>query len=312
MLSSLLITQFIYGTISTIIYSLTVVFLTKNWKHFDNYFLKLYICQFFFNMWMYWNFYITSRLPASTCKDCYLSGWFDSLSKDSGSMFPFKFFIFCQYHLGFMSYSNLFLTSINRFTLIFMPKRYFQIWHYGTYILIALIFITPILFTYPLLVHQAYLEYNPLSDTYVARTQADLPFLYSFILVWMVVTVLLSIIANIICWFKISKYSKAARQQSDYRLFLVSFVTFVINCGVFSIAMLNKISADIDPSKLLLSSRIAQLLSPFANDLLSLSTPYVLIIFSKRIRQSIKNLFIKGTVAPSSITPLQNIPASRI
>ncbi|EFP05494.1 CRE-SRG-31 protein [Caenorhabditis remanei] len=311
MLSGILITQFIYGTISTIIYTLTVVFLIKHWKHFDNYFFKLYIYQFIFNMWMYWNFYITGRLPASTCKECFLSSWFDSLSKTSTTAFPYNLFFFCQYHLGFMSYTNVLLTSFNRYTLIFMQKSYTKIWHYGTYIMIGILCVLPLGFTYPMIAHPAYVEYNPLSDTYVARTHADLSFLYSALIVWMIVTIILSVFVNTLCWYRISKYSQQTRQQSEYRLFLVSFVTFLFQIAAFSIGTINKISADVDPSKLLLISRIGQVLSPFANDLLTLTTPYVLIIFSKRIRQSIKHLFVKGSFAPSSVTPIQNIRASR-
>ncbi|CAP36356.2 Protein CBR-SRG-31 [Caenorhabditis briggsae] len=327
MLSGLLITQFVYGTISTMLYSLTVIFLIKNWKHFDNYFFKLYIYQFIFNMWMYWNFYVTGRLPASTCRECALSSWFDSLSKSSDSSFPYNFFFFTQYHLGFMSYTNVLLTSFNRYTLIFMQKIYTKIWHYGTYIIIGIFCLLPLGFTYPVLANRAYVEYNPLSDTYVVRTEANLSSLYSALLVWMIVTMILSLFVNTLCWYKISKYSKATRQQNDYRLFLVSFVTFLIQGMVFCIGTINKISADRDPSKLLLISRIGQVMSPFANDLLTLSTPYVLIIFSKRttshilelshiyshlqIRQSVKQFFVKGSFAPSSITPIQNIRTSR-
>ncbi|CAL2045528.1 unnamed protein product [Caenorhabditis brenneri] len=262
-------------------------------------------------MWMYWNFYIVGRLPASTCKECFLSSWFDSLLITSNSEFPYNLFVFFQYHCGFMSYTNVLLTSFNRYTLIFMQKSYTKIWYYGTYVIIGVLFILPLGFTYPLIAHRAYVEYNPLSDTYVARTQADLSFLYSALLVWMIITMILSFLINTICWYRISKYSQATRQQSDYRLFLVSFVTFLFQCAAFSIGIINKISADVDPSKLLLISRIGQKLSPFANDLLTLTTPYVLIVFSKRIRHSIKYLFVKGSFAPSSITPVQNIRTSR-
>ncbi|UMM36217.1 hypothetical protein L5515_008474 [Caenorhabditis briggsae] len=262
-------------------------------------------------MWMYWNFYVTGRLPASTCRECALSSWFDSLSKSSDSSFPYNFFFFTQYHLGFMSYTNVLLTSFNRYTLIFMQKSYTKIWHYGTYIIIGILCLLPIGFTYPVLANRAYVEYNPLSDTYVVRTEANLSSLYSALLIWMIVTMILSLLVNTLCWYKISKYSKATRQQNDYRLFLVSFVTFLIQGMVFCIGTINKISADRDPSKLLLISRIGQVMSPFANDLLTLSTPYVLIIFSKRIRQSVKQFFVKGSFAPSSITPIQNIRTSR-
>lgn len=48
MFSWLLITQFSYGIVLTILYTLTVLILIMNWKHFDKYFSQLYVYQFFF------------------------------------------------------------------------------------------------------------------------------------------------------------------------------------------------------------------------------------------------------------------------
>uniref|UniRef100_A0A1I7T9J5 Serpentine receptor class gamma n=3 Tax=Caenorhabditis tropicalis TaxID=1561998 RepID=A0A1I7T9J5_9PELO len=199
-----------------------------------------------------------------------------------------------------MSYTNVLLTSINRYTLIFMQKSYVKIWCYGTYVMIGILIILPLGFTYPLIVDRAYVEYNSLSDTFVARTNAELSSLYSTLLVWMVVTMILSVFVNTLCWYKISKYSQASRQQSDFRLFLVSFVTFLFQAMAFSIGIINKVSADVDPSKLLLLSRIGQVLSPFANDLLTLTTPYVLIVFSKRVSNNDKKRR-NGRISLSSV-----------
>ncbi|KAF1751464.1 hypothetical protein GCK72_018018 [Caenorhabditis remanei] len=185
-----------------------------------------------------------------------------------------------------------------------MQKSYTKIWHYGTYIMIGILCVLPLGFTYPMIAHPAYVEYNPLSDTYVARTHADLSFLYSALIVWMIVTIILSVFVNTLCWYRISKYSQQTRQQSEYRLFLVSFVTFLFQIAAFSIGTINKISADVDPSKLLLISRIGQVLSPFANDLLTLTTPYVLIIFSKRMVSKV--LFVALFIAVSCALAAEN------
>ena len=126
---------------------------------------------------------------------------------------------------------------IRSLKVFFLDGKYFQIWHYGTYIMIGILCVLPLGFTYPMIANPAYVEYNPLSDTYVARTHADLSFLYSALIVWMIVTIILSVFVNTLCWYRISKYSQQTRQQSEYRLFLVSFVTFLFQIAAFSIGV---------------------------------------------------------------------------
>lgn len=164
--------------------------------------------------------------------------------------------------------------------------------------MIAFFLILPLVFTFPVLSHDAYFDYNPSSDTYVVRTSTDLSQVYTVLLSWMAIAIALNTVMNIACWYKISKYSQLARQKSDYRLFLISFVTFLIQAIAFGlvvssasssalhssmIQILNKISVDVDPKKLLITSRVAMVLSPFGNDLLTLSPPIVLVVFSKRV-----------------------------
>lgn len=144
--------------------------------------------------------------------------------------------------------------SFNRLTMIFMNQSYvkvsfsshlsipdseFQIWETGTYLMIALILVFPIVFTLQLLTNDAYFEYNEPSEAYVVRTYADLSEVYSRILVWMIISTSLNLAMNVACWYKISRYSQtsSSRQKSDYRLFLFSFVTFLIQCIAFGLGV---------------------------------------------------------------------------
>uniref|UniRef100_A0A8R1HQC7 Serpentine receptor class gamma n=1 Tax=Caenorhabditis japonica TaxID=281687 RepID=A0A8R1HQC7_CAEJA len=197
--------------------------------------------------------------------------------------------------------------SFNRFTTTYWHKNYARIWHYAHFPVLIFLLLLPALFTHPLLLNEAQLVYNPISDRFVAHSQTNMSRLYAALVSWMIVTTFLNIVLNIVCWLRISKYSQASRQQSDYRLFLYSFVTVFIQLIAVSTAILNKLSTDNDPTKTWLLSRIGQTMTLFGSDLLTLSPPYILVVFSKKIRRAVKLVFVKEK--PASLPP--NFRATR-
>ncbi|ULT86100.1 hypothetical protein L3Y34_006050 [Caenorhabditis briggsae] len=117
-------TTLLYSIPSMVLYFMTFLMVRKYSKDFSSTFLKLYKMFFVFNNVTFFNSFITVRIPQNTCKDCLMSFLFKWHTVENPSWFPLNFFYFIHFSMAYVQFFLIFLTSLNRFTMIIWSSTY--------------------------------------------------------------------------------------------------------------------------------------------------------------------------------------------
>lgn len=83
------------------------------------------------NIITFFNSFITVRIPQNTCKDCFMSFLFKSHTVLNPSWFPLNVFYFIHFYMAYAQFFLIFLTSLNRFSMIFWSATYEKVFSHS-------------------------------------------------------------------------------------------------------------------------------------------------------------------------------------
>ncbi|KAF1748324.1 hypothetical protein GCK72_024791 [Caenorhabditis remanei] len=181
--------------------------------------------------------------------------------------------------MAFVQYGVALLIALNRMTIIIKMNFFAEKWlKYGRVLMILVVFV-PSIATFPFFFNEVYFKYIESGDRYQLTSDYNISSLFTIVfLVLCIVTVLASVF-NAMTLIMIKRLVLLPKNL-DYQYFLVSVcstVVLIIGTGItFSMRIAEKNSYLYNVTNALL---------PFVTDLLSLHQPFVLMIFSPRIRE---------------------------
>ncbi|CAI5451035.1 unnamed protein product [Caenorhabditis angaria] len=289
-----------YGGLSFVAYFLTVFMMRANWKEFSIAFFRLYIAFFIYNLITFVNSFITVRIPQNTCKDCYMSFLFKAHSQNNTSWFPLNFFYTIHYSMAFVQYAMIMFVSINRCSMIFNLTSYNNQWKRIFPCIIVLVSLFPLTQTYPIFFNTAYYVYTEALDCYSTKTLANTATIYSHLLIYMGVTTIITALANIFAFCKLSLMNSKI-PKGEQNLMFVSLAMFFVQLFAGGNTIINRLFVS-DSNATSTWSQIAQTLIPFTSDGLTLIHPWILLAFSKRVRKCMmKTYFPRYVTTPITI-----------
>ncbi|CAL2042250.1 unnamed protein product [Caenorhabditis brenneri] len=290
--------SFCYCSISFILYTMLIIMLLRNWKEFRSAFFNLVIADYFFNLFTWLNSMISPRLPNGTCKDCILSEFFSALGKDNpytgGFLYISYFFVLGN---GYLQNGMITLMSLNRVTTIVLYFKTNKVWNFLLPIYSTVVVLSMIIGTRSILYSTPYYIYNDALDMY--KLYADLKDIpaYSNLIYFIIVSASLSAFFNLVSAIRL-KTMKSETSSFERKLYLITIFSSVIQC----FAAGNTYILQADPNRVTLFGQTAQLIAPFVSDLLTISQPYVLMIFSSKVRNGFLNMYFAKKVAASELS----------
>ncbi|CCD64745.1 Serpentine receptor class gamma-33 [Caenorhabditis elegans] len=276
-------TTLLYSIPSMILYAMTVRMVSRFSKDFSRTFIQLYIVFFVFNIITFFNSFITVRIPQNTCKDCFMSFLFKSHTVLNPSWFPLNVFYFIHFYMAYAQFFLIFLTSLNRFSMIFWSATYEKAWNRAFPFVIILVIVLPVPFTYTILPSWTYYAYTETMDCYSTSSSVDRGFLYNQLLPFMATITIATAIINIASFYKLTcmtyKISIAERN-----LLFMSGSLFIVQLLADVNTTLNRLVVN-DNNKFGIWSQIAVTLLPYISDGLTLIHPWMFLAFSTKARR---------------------------
>ncbi|CAI2353329.1 unnamed protein product [Caenorhabditis sp. 36 PRJEB53466] len=285
-------TTLLYSIPSMVLYSMTIVMVRRFPKDFSSTFLNLYITFFVCNNITFFNSFITVRIPQNTCNDCLMSFLFKAHSATNPSWFPLNFFYFIHYNMAYMQFLMIFLTSLNRFTMIFWSTRYEKVWKRMFFPAVLAIVLCPIPFTLQVLTSSTYYVYTESLDCFTVASTMDRELVYNQLLAALTLITVITAIVNIASFYRLScmafKISVAERN-----LLFVSGSLFIVQLVADINTTINRLVLN-DSNKDSLWSKVAVTLLPYVSDGLTLIHPWMFLAFSTKARRCFVILYVPG------------------
>ncbi|CAI5450676.1 unnamed protein product [Caenorhabditis angaria] len=294
-----------YGGLSFVVYFMTIFMVRKYWKEFSISFFRLYIAFFVFNLLTFLNSFITVRIPQNTCKECFPSTFFKSNSQNATSnYFPLNIFYTIHWSMAFVQYSMIMLISINRFSMIFFMTSYNSKWNKAFPFIIFIVAIFPISQTYPIFLKQAYFDYTESLDCYATKTLADTNPIYNYLLIFMALTTVITALANILAFFRL-QFLVEKIPKGEQNLMFVSLAMFIVQLFAGGNTMIIKFMINDMTS---LWAQVAVTLLPFTSDGLTLIHPWILLMFSRKVRSYMIKMYFPKYYKSSTVTVMSTKP----
>uniref|UniRef100_A0A1I7X5D4 Serpentine receptor class gamma n=1 Tax=Heterorhabditis bacteriophora TaxID=37862 RepID=A0A1I7X5D4_HETBA len=181
---------------------------------------------------------------------------------------------------------------LNRCTMIFQPYTYEKI----PSTLINQIELHYFRFGASLMTHYSYFEYVEAMDCFAIKTTMDVKNIYDALIPFIIVVTLLTAVINVTATLKLFTVNRTERRKSEINLFIMSLAHFFCQFSVATITVLVRLTVD-DTNRESSWAQLGQLILPFGSDFLTLSSPYLLLAFSSKLRNCIVQLISKENSA---------------
>ncbi|CAP35472.1 Protein CBG17938 [Caenorhabditis briggsae] len=263
--------SFSYSLPSIILYFLTIYIILKHRKYFNSSFFILYIFDGIMNIFTFLNLFYMMRLSSITCENCL----FSFLYKIADDYVPMTFLMAMTFHMAYVQYSITALISFNRLPVLWNYTIMEPIWKKFAWLIILIVFALPFLDTYRCFSYKTEINYDNETNHYQFLSPMPVTLGFQYLLPTMVIITLLSVFINIISLTTITcAVQLLGCSLSVARVFLAS----------------NPIVKSLSP------------LIPFVSDGLTLVQPWLLVFFSKAMRNKLIGMFRTRT---SSVNILQ-------
>ncbi|XGW11600.1 hypothetical protein V3C99_012800 [Haemonchus contortus] len=219
-----------------------------------------------------------------------------------------RIFAFMGIHFAFVQAYVTLLISVNRMTVIVWSAKGEQLWNVGLPICAFVCYTSPFAATYPFLTQSASWHFSSTSHSYVLLynpgVSATWMKLYIFVFAIIVASSSVNLV-SLVTLFLHRKRTNFVRAQRS--MLILALLDFLVEIAVFVLMTIVYMDQPDDED----DERIALALVPFAIDLMTLSTPYLLIAFNQSLRtRMIHSLRCHKRVHPAVRLPRPALPAT--
>uniref|UniRef100_A0A7I4Y2E3 Serpentine receptor class gamma n=1 Tax=Haemonchus contortus TaxID=6289 RepID=A0A7I4Y2E3_HAECO len=292
MLAFLLYIRLAYCIPSIVLYVVVMCLISKDRQRLFGSFYSLLIIQAVTNMFVFiTNFYVI-QLASETNAQTWWKGIYTKVPQ-----FLIRICSCMALHFSFVQAYITFLISLNRMTVIVWPVKGERLWSIGVPLGTVLCYISPFIATFPYLTNNASWNYSSITDSYIVINDVDVAAiwfqLYVFLAVMILASSSVSVISLASLWIrrKGSRHNRLERNMFMLALgdFLIEIVLFILMTVVYK----DQIIVDHDET-------ISLIVLPFALDLKSLSTPYLIVVLNESVRtRLLRRLKLRKQVVPS-------------
>uniref|UniRef100_A0A8R1HG94 Serpentine receptor class gamma n=1 Tax=Caenorhabditis japonica TaxID=281687 RepID=A0A8R1HG94_CAEJA len=194
-----------------------------------------------------------------------------------------------------MAYSQfllIFLTSFNRFSMIFWINSYEKYWNLFFPLVVLMVVLVPIPFTFKILTSLTFYLYTESLDCYVVTSAVDRTIVYNELLIFLAITTILTAIINVASFYRLS-FMTYKISLAERNLLFVSGSLFIVQLLADLNTTVNRLAVN-DNNKDMVWSRIATTLLPYVSDGLTLIHPWMFLAFSAKARRCFMLMFIPG------------------
>ncbi|CAI2355080.1 unnamed protein product [Caenorhabditis sp. 36 PRJEB53466] len=281
-----------YAIPSISLYLITIFIICKHGKVFNSSFFKIYSYDCFMNLLTYSKTFTTMRVPSVTCYNCLLA----PVLLSSNDHLPMPFIFSIGYHMAYVQYAMTTLISVNRLTVLLNFNFFEPIWRRYVWLMMLAVLLFPFVSTRVALNYHAAFIYVNSTDAYTLSSQVPTWDLYTYLIPFMLISIIVSLIANIaslVC-VRSANLVKANRAESNFIIITsitcaIQLIGTVLSIGLLTVQHVHILS-------FLSFTRL------FVSDGLTLVQPWLLLFFSYAIRDKMKRMFGLRTKTPMAST----------
>nr|AET41700.1 chemoreceptor [Caenorhabditis briggsae] len=269
-----------------VLYHYVVHIIVRNRSQFKPSFVVLIVLGCIMNTLAFGNSFITARVPRNTAENDTFSDFF----KSHDIVNNIENFSWIQIshtlHYSF-AYSQYFYHSffcLNRFIGIAFPKNCEKIWKKSFWPVVIIIFFVPVLIVHRILFGRSFYRMGENGDFFWIDSTYSRANIYTIMVPATSFCTVFNISVNIICYLKIRR--KERESHSDQRLRKMILVCLLIDSSLLILTFCNfylNVWSSVKESPIF--SGWVFFMIPYASDVLTLSTPLQLLLFSKNIRR---------------------------
>ncbi|CAI5450257.1 unnamed protein product [Caenorhabditis angaria] len=286
-----------YGVTSVALYATVTTFIfAKNNANFKGSFFKLFAVGFFMNIWTYGNSFVTLRVPQNTPKTGYFAQFFWEHNRTNLDVrFPLSFFHMFHFHFAYTQYLFNALMCWNRAMVVFFPLKSENFWRRYLIPIVLILFLTPFLTTSQIFLHHSYYEYSVDSDYFSINTTYGKASIYKYLMPTLIILTVLNIVINVMTFIRMVCMNTYGHRILEMNLLIMSFCVFLVDFFLSALSVFNYlVSNSMSTLELFWETDTikyynvrTQILTPFASDFLTFSHPWLLVIFSRQIREKL-------------------------
>uniref|UniRef100_A0A8R1HSK9 Serpentine receptor class gamma n=1 Tax=Caenorhabditis japonica TaxID=281687 RepID=A0A8R1HSK9_CAEJA len=191
--------------------------------------------------------------------------------------------------MGYVQFLMIFLTSVNRFSMIFWRITYERTWNKYFYLILLCVVLFPIPFTWTVLTGEAYYVYIPSLDNFKVTSTMNRDLVYNQLVLFFAFITIMTAIINIASFYYLSCITSKI-SIAERNLLFMSGSLFLIQL----IADVNTTLSRLDKNQDMVLSQIATTLLPYISDGLTFIHPWLLLLCSSRARTRFLKMYIPG------------------
>nr|CDJ87898.1 7TM GPCR domain containing protein [Haemonchus contortus] len=205
-------------------------------------------------------------------------------------------------HFAFVQSYMTFFVSLYRTTVIAFPVLHVKLWKYFFPCTVAITLLTPFIFVHPMLTKYSYYSISKFNN-YDVQTLANRGLILTQFLIFMTAALVTTSAVNAISVILLCIRSKRTDDKAERNMFILAILDFFVQCSFYVLYVMIYKRVGIDGT--------ADVIVPYASDLLTFSNAYLLLILNKKIR---RRVFLLMKCRGSAVTPhnLQAIPSANI
>ncbi|VDO36788.1 unnamed protein product [Haemonchus placei] len=289
--------RLIYCIPSCILYVYVLIALFKERKGVKGRFYSLLMFQAILNVLVFVNSLYLIQLANMTREDSWWSGIY------SKEPLLFTGILNClSIHFAFVQSYMTFFVSLYRTTVIAFPVLHVKLWKYFFPCCVAITLLTPFIFVHPMLTKYSYYSISKFNN-YDVQTLANRGLILTQFLVFMTASLVTTSAVNGISVILLCIRSKRTDDKAERNMFILAILDFFVQCSFYVLYVMIYKRVGIDGT--------ADVIVPYASDLLTFSNAYLLLVLNKKIR---RRVFLLMKCRGSAVTPhnLQAIPSANI
>ncbi|KAK5969601.1 hypothetical protein GCK32_012780, partial [Trichostrongylus colubriformis] len=176
------------------------------------------------------------------------------------------------------------------------------IWNIAVPVFTLISYLSPFIVTHPYLIEKASFHFNTKIDGYVAMSDSDFTIMYSQLYVFMSVFVVASSCVSVVSMTCLCQRTKRIKfPRAERSMLTLALLNFLIEASYFIILTIIRIDVTGNFEK---NARYT--LIPFASDLMTFSTPYLIVVLNKSVRKRLLRPFECRT----AVLPVQALKIS--
>uniref|UniRef100_A0A1I7V4A5 Serpentine receptor class gamma n=1 Tax=Caenorhabditis tropicalis TaxID=1561998 RepID=A0A1I7V4A5_9PELO len=185
--------------------------------------------------------------------------------------------------MAYIQFIMIFLTSLNRFSMIFWSATYEKVWNKMFKFLVVFVFLFPIPFTYTIFLSSTYYTYTETLDCYTVSSTMNREFIYNQLLPFFAAVTISTAILNIASFYRLSRM-KYKISVAERNLLFVSGALFVVQLVADVNTTVTRLFVN-DSNKDTIWMQVAVTLLPYVSDGLTLIHPWLFLAFSSKARR---------------------------